>query len=191
MGPGAVTTPLSCRRLLALAVLALGPVAAGAAAPACVTIDGGAIELSWVTYCADGKKPESATASCSCKLRAARLAQVRVQALALGDGGGADACAGRGACVFTASVQSGSTGFIVPPGDYAIGILPLEESGGALGGPACVPDGSQGSCWQTPAQVRRTVVTGEVVSLGTLLIAVPDCPTETGCDPGVCPAATP
>jgi hypothetical protein len=196
MGPEPAVEPTRHRRVrpLAAAGLAVACLAAAAApalvAPGCLTIDGGAIEVSWVTYCANGKKPGS-TASCSCNLRAAQLDRVRVEALALGDGADADACAERDACVFTASVQSGVTGFIVPPGDYAIGLVPLDVGGAILGGPSCVPDASAGSCWQTPARIRRTVLAGEVVSLGSLLIAVPDCPVAEGCTSGDCPAVTP
>jgi hypothetical protein len=164
---------------LQVAALAVGAGAA-ALAPGCLTIDGGAIELSWVTYCASGKKPGSG-ASCSCTERAAGLATVQLVLDGLGDGAAGDACAGRDSCRFEATRQSGNTGFFVPPGDYELTLLPLDGSGQVLGGPSCVPDGSAGSCWQTPAPLRRTVKTGEVVSLGSFLIAVPDCPATAAC----------
>ena len=167
------------RRALAGLAAALGLLAPVALAPGCLTIDGGAIELSWVTYCASGKKPGSQ--SCSCDERAAGLATVQLVLRALGDGGAGDVCAGRDSCRFEATRQSGNTGFFVPPGDYELTLLPLDGSGQVLGGPACVPDGSEGSCWQTPAPLRRSVKTGEVVSLGSFLIAVPDCPTTAAC----------
>jgi hypothetical protein len=178
VGPPRHARPLSAaRRLVALAA----GVGAAGLIPACLTIDGGAIELSWVTYCASGTKPGGAGASCSCNERAAGLATVQLVLNALGDAGGSDVCAGRESCRFAAGRQSGNTGFFVPPGDYELTLVPLDASGQALGGPSCVPDGSANSCWQTPAPLRRTVLMGEVVSLGSFLIAVPDCPATTSC----------
>jgi hypothetical protein len=161
-------------------LLAAGTVLA-ALVPGCLTIDGGAIELSWVPYCASGKRPGATGASCSCFERAAGLATVQLVLDGLGDAAVGDACAGRAACRFEAKRQSGNTGFFVPPGDYELTLLPLDASGHVLGGPSCVPDGSAASCWQTPTPVRRTVTTGEVVSLGSFLIAVPDCPVTPSC----------
>lgn len=160
--------------------LALSTLLLAALGPGCLTIDGGAIELSWVTYCASGKKPGS-SASCSCTEKAASLATVQLVLTALSDAGAGDVCAGRDSCRFEARRQSGNTGFFVPPGDYELTLLPLDSSGQVLGGPACVPDGSEGTCWQTPAPVRRSVKTGEVVSLGSFLIAIPDCPVTALC----------
>ena len=165
---------------LQVAMLAAGAVVA-APVPGCLTIDGGAIELSWVAYCASGKKPNATGSSCSCTERAAALATVRLVLEASGDGAVGDACAGRTGCRFDAKRQSGNTGFFVPPGDYELTLLPLDASGQVLGRPSCVPDGSAGSCWQTPAPLRRTVTTGEVVSLGSFLIAIPDCPVTAAC----------
>ena len=147
----------------------------------CLTIDGGAIELSWVSYCASGKRAGGSGASCSCNERVAGLASVQLVLTRLGDGAATDACAGGATCRFAAPDQQGNSGFRVPPGEYDISLLPLDANGQVLGGPTCVPDGSANSCWQTPAPLRRTVVAGEVVSIGSLLIAVPDCPGTASC----------
>jgi hypothetical protein len=168
------------RRAAALKVAAL--IAGGVALlPRCLTIDGGAIELSWVVYCANGRQPGCGPACCSCDERAASLTRVQLVLTGVSDGAATNGCDGKTTCRFDASAHSGNTGFFVPPGDYELTLLPLDASGQVLGGPSCVPDGSAGSCWQTPVPLRRTVNTGEVVSLGSFLIAVPDCPTTASC----------
>ncbi len=152
-------------------------------APGCLQIDGGAIELSWVVYCAAGHTPGSSTSSCSCCDRASRLASVQLVVTPLGDGGAGDVCTGQSSCRFSAGRQSGNTAFFVPPGDYDISVLPLDASGAVLGGAACLPSGDAGAepCWQTPAPLRRTVIKGEIVSLGSFLLSVPDEPVTTKC----------
>ena len=181
---GSVSPPPAARRRAAALRRALLTVAAVAlVAPSCLHIDGGAIELSWVTYCAGGKTPGSG-GSCSCRERAASLATVQLALVSLHDGGGGDVCAGRSGCRFDAQRQSGNTGFFVPPGDYDLTLIPLDASGAPLGGPACVTGGDAGTdapCWQSPAPLRRTVITGEVVSLGSFLFSVPDCPVTATC----------
>jgi len=154
----------------------------------CVRIEGGAVELSWVTYCASGKRPGSTGASCSCTVRERDLAAVRLVLTPLRQGQDdaqtlEDGCSQGAICSFEASDRAGNTGFRVPPGEYEISVVPLDAQGTPLGGPSCVPDGNPLSCWQTPSPVRRTVVHGEVVSLGAVLIVVPDCPAVSGCRP--------
>jgi hypothetical protein len=107
----------------------------------------------------------------------------------LSDGAATAACAGRAGCEFDAALQSGTTGFFIPPGDYAISLVPLGADGAPLGGSGCSLTAGTG-CWATPAPVRRTIATGEVVSLGTLLVAIPDCPLAPGCRNPIpdCPA---
>jgi hypothetical protein len=160
---------------------------------ACVKIDGGAIELSWVTYCSGGKRPDAT--QCSCNARAAALARVQLVVVGVSDGAVASACAGRSGCEFEAAHQQGTTGFFVPPGDYDISLVPLDASGTALGGPDCPLDSGTG-CIATPPPIRRTLTAGEVVSLGTLELGVPDCPVVSACpnagggaDGGTCAAA--
>ena len=183
MGPVSPPPPAR-RRAAALRSALLTGAAVALLAPSCLHIDGGAIELSWVTYCAAGHTPSSGSSSCSCKERAAGLASVQLVLNAIDDGGGGDVCAGRSGCRFDAQRQSGNTGFFVPPGDYDLTLIPLDASGAPLGSPACVSGGDAGTdapCWQTPAPLRRTVITGEVVSLGSFLFAVPDCPATAAC----------
>jgi hypothetical protein len=149
----------------------------------CVPVDGGAIELSWIEYCAAGQRPDSNGASCSCNARAAGLSRVRLAVMGVGDGAVAAACEGRSGCEFDAARQSGTTGFFIPPGDYDISLVPLGPSDTPLGGPECAVAGATG-CWATPPPVRRMVVKGQVVSLGSFEIAVPDCPIIATCDGG-------
>jgi hypothetical protein len=177
---GSVSRLVPARRRAALRWAVLAAVLV----PACLQIDGGSIELSWVTYCAGGHPPSSGSSSCSCKERAAALASVQLVLNPLGDGGGGDFCAGRSGCRFAAGHQSGNTAFFVPPGDYDISLLPLDASGAPLGGPGCIPgtdDAGTPPCWQSPAPLRRTVLKGEVVSLGSFLFSVPDCPVTDTC----------
>jgi hypothetical protein len=175
-------------------LLLLGAVLWASAAGGCIGIDGGAIDLSWVVYCSSGQQPDAtgqdpASPRCSCNLRAGALARVRLSVIGVGGGPADDACGGRTECEFDAGRQSGTTGFFVPPGDYAIALVPVDAAGTALGGSDCDLAGATG-CWATPAPVRRTVTTGQIVSLGALLVAVPDCPAAGACQPSPgCPAA--
>jgi hypothetical protein len=175
---------LLARRLATALVFLTGALGLGG----CVTINGGAIDFSWIVYCASGPRPSSAT--CSCSARAAALSRVRLTVVGLADGAATDLCVGNAGCDVAASGQSGTTGFFIPPGDYAISLVPLDANGTPLGGPDCtpgVPDGGQGDCWETPAPLRETIVLGQTIQLNALIIVVPDCPFT--CSPN--PACTP
>src|ERR1035438_1312022 len=78
--------------------------------PACVKIDGGAVEISWVVIAPDGR----GITDCSCASPA--IAKVRLSLVGVGgDIDGVDACAGKAQCDFPCQRQTGSTPFDIPP----------------------------------------------------------------------------
>jgi len=151
-------TPLRrpCVNATLVAVVLVG--AAG-----CRDIDGGSIEASWIINTAGGGK----RIGCAC----ARFGAVRYSVLEINTGarpceagGGRDAGAG-GAdprCEFDCVAGVGTTDFFIPPGEYAVSLVPVDLSGKALG-----PDDGTA----VPAPANRSVRSGEVTNLGVHLIA--------------------
>jgi hypothetical protein len=133
----------------------------------CVSIDGGAVEVSWVVVTHDGR----GISSCGCTCPA--VAKVRLQLLPVG--GGADPCAGRASCEFSCDLQSGATRFDIPPGTYAISLLPV--------GPDSVDimNGEAGGCTAGPGAdpLIRDVVSGRVTGLDAIMVLA-DCAPECG-----------
>jgi hypothetical protein len=130
------------------------------AASACVQIDGGAVEVSWVVH-ADGR----AITDCSCS--SPEIARVRIQMV--GQGGaiqGAMPCAGQAACEFACQRQTGATPFDIPEthGDeqYAISLVAVGQDGADL--PQV----------QAPAPILRSVVKGQPTEVEAFLL-------EAGC----------
>jgi hypothetical protein len=78
--------------------------------PACVKINGGAVEISWVVISPSG----SGINDCSC----ADPAIAKVRLVLRGKGGtidGATPCAGKAQCDFPCQNQTGATQFDIPP----------------------------------------------------------------------------
>jgi hypothetical protein len=78
--------------------------------PACVKINGGAFEISWVVISPSG----SGITDCSC----ADPAIAKVRLVLLGKGGaleGTTPCAGQAQCDFPCQNQTGATQFDIPP----------------------------------------------------------------------------
>jgi hypothetical protein len=116
--------------------------------PACVQIDGGAVEISWVVVAPDGR----AITDCSCASPA--IAKVRLSLVGVGgDIDGIDACAGQAQCDFPCQRQTGSTRFDIKPTQngemYSVSVVALGADGNPLPGVT------------TPAPILRQVVFGQ------------------------------
>lgn len=134
----------------------------------CVPIDGGAVEASWVVVTPDGRT----ISDCSCTC--ARVAKVRLKLEPLA--GGADPCVGRDSCRFSCNLQSGATRFDIPPGSYAISVVPVDANGNDI------TDGEAGGdCRAEPGTnpVVREVVKGRVTGLDASIVLA-DCAPECG-----------
>lgn len=135
---------------------------------ACVSIDGGAVEASWVVVTPDGRTISDCACTC------ARVAKVRLKLEPLG--GGPDPCAGRASCQFSCGSKSGSSRFDIPAGTYAISLVPVDANGDDIAG------GEAGStCAAEPGinPTVRDVVKGKVTSLDALIV-IADCAPECG-----------
>ena len=96
--------------------------------PACVKINGGAVEISWVVISPSG----GGITDCSCADPA--IAKVRV--VLVGVGGtidGATPCAGQAQCDFPCQNQTGATQFDIPPTgpgeSYAVSVVAVGNDG--------------------------------------------------------------
>jgi len=151
-----------------VAILAL----AAALIPACVSITGGAVEISWIVVAPDGR----GITNCGC----ANPAIAKVRLVLKGVGGsieGTTPCAGKAQCDFACQRQTGATAFDIPPTgpgeSYELSVVAVDALGEA------VPQ----SAIMTPAPILRSVVSGQPteVEAGTL---VPLC--ALSCDGSVC-----
>lgn len=124
----------------------------------CVSIDGGAVEVSWVVRTPDGRGINNC--SCACPAIAKmRLVLVPVE-------GGPDACAGQKSCEFSCGQHSGVTTFSIPPGTYAMSLVPVGATGDPLDGTG------SGFCTakSAVAPAVREVQKGRLVQLDAVLI---------------------
>ena len=135
--------------------------------PGCLSIDGGAVEASWVVVTRDGRR----IASCACTCPP--IAKIRLQLLPTA--GGDDPCAGRASCQFGCDLQSGATRFDIPPGSYAISLVPVGADGNDI------TNGEAGTCSAGPGVDPRVrdVVKGRVTGLDASEV-VADCAAECG-----------
>jgi hypothetical protein len=124
----------------------------------CVQVDGGAVEIDWLVRARDGR----AIASCGCADPA--IQQVRFSLVP--QTGGADWCEGRAACTFSCERQTGATPFAVPPGRYALSIVPLDAHGQDLR----IATTERPSVVTVPAPILRDVSYGQPTHLPALLI---------------------
>ena len=149
------------------------------AAPGCVPIDGGAVEASWDIHALDGR----GIADCSCTCP--EITQVRFSVVPAA--GGADICAGRTACQFPCRAKHGATPFDIPPGAYAVSLVPMGADGqdlaGAVDGDAGAGCLAQGGV----APTLRTVGEGQLTQMNAVLIEAGCAPVCGGSDStGVC-----
>jgi hypothetical protein len=116
--------------------------------PACVKIDGGSVEISWMVIAPDGR----GITDCSCANPA--IAKVRLSLVGVGgDIDGVDACAGQAQCDFPCQRQTGATPFDIPPTQngemYSVSVVALGADGSVL------------TTVMTPAPILREVVFGK------------------------------
>jgi hypothetical protein len=133
----------------------------------CVSIDGGAVEASWVVVTHDGR----GITDCGCTCPP--TPKIRLQLLPLA--GGSDPCAGRAACQFLCNQESGATRFDIPPGSYAISLVPVGADGNDI------MRGEAGSCSAVAGvdPVVREVVRGRVTQLDAMTVTT-DCAADCG-----------
>lgn len=153
-----------------------GAVALVVSLVACVDVDGGAVEASWVVRTEDGR----AIGGCGCADPS--IDRVRFRVLRVGTGGdgatGEDACAVLGAkCEFSCDRNTGATPFRVAPGRYLVSLVPIDAQGQDL----TLPSAERTRTVGVPAPVLRDVRTGQASQLETFLIVA-------GCAPA-CSAA--
>jgi hypothetical protein len=133
--------------------------ALAAAAVSCVSIDGGAVEASWVVRTDDGR----AITDCQCS--DPQIAGVRLQLVgASGTVKGTLPCQDRSTCQFSCQRHTGTTPFDIPPGFYLISLVPVDAAGQDL----VTMAGAQQV--QTPAPILREVVKGQPTQLDALAI---------------------
>ena len=139
---------------------------------ACVKIDGGAVEISWVIRTDQGK----AINDCGCADPAITTVRLVLQGSDVSGNpiAGATPCAGQAQCDFPCERQTGATAFDIPPtnGDekyYAISLVPVG------------PDGTEYTKAQVdrPASILREVVRGEPTEVGSTQL-VAGCATACG-----------
>jgi hypothetical protein len=130
----------------------------------CVSIDGGAVEASWVVATRDGRR----IADCGCTCQP--IAKIRLQLVPVA--GGADPCADRDACKFACNRQTGATRFDIPPGTYAISLVPVGEDGNDI------TPGAAGSCqvYASVSPIIRDVLHGRATQIDAIVV-------ETDCAP--------
>jgi len=136
-------------------------------AAGCVSIDGGAVEASWVVVTHDGRTISKC--GCTCP----PIAKIRLQLVPTA--GGDDPCVGRASCQFGCDLQSGATRFDIPPGNYAISLVPVGADGNDI------TNGAAGTCRAGPGAdpVVRDVVKGRVTGLDAMLVLA-DCAADCG-----------
>jgi hypothetical protein len=135
--------------------------------PACVEINGGAVEISWVIRSGTG----SAITDCGCADPA--IAKVRLVLKGVGASGtaiaGATPCAGQAQCDFNCSRQTGATQFNI---QETQGAERYEVSVVAVG-----IDGNELPQVMTPAPILREVVRGQPTEVESMQL-VANCATE-------------
>jgi hypothetical protein len=144
----------------------------------CVSIDGGAVEASWIVTTQDGRTITDC--GCTCP----PIPKVRLQLLPVD--GGSDPCAGRATCQFSCNQQSGATRFDIPSGTYAVSLVPVGADGnditnGDAGTGSAGSTGSAGTCSAGGGvdPVVREVLKGRVTQLDAMVVLA-DCAADCG-----------
>jgi hypothetical protein len=140
--------------------------------PACVSIKGGAVEISWIVIAPDGR----GITDCSC----ADPAIAKVRLVLTGVGGaidGATPCAGQAQCDFPCQRQTGATAFDIPatgPGEsYDVSVVAVDGAGNEVPQVLIRP----------PAPILRQVVTGQPTELEAFTLVAP---CAASCNGSVC-----
>jgi len=133
----------------------------------CVSVDGGAVEASWVVVTHDGR----GITDCGCTCPP--IAKIRLALLPVD--GGADPCAGRTSCAFSCNLQTGATRFDIAPGTYAISLVPVGPDGNDIS------NATLGTCSAGGGAdpVVREVAKGRVTQLDAMVVLA-DCAAECG-----------
>jgi hypothetical protein len=134
------------------------------AGPACIEIDGGAVELSWSLRSFDGDRVD--------ECNSARIDQVRICWHSIEEGSSTGVC--QGSQSFPCGEENGVSGFEIAPGSTSFWIEPICGDGS----PADV------GSYQVPPPIVRTVEDGKIVTLDSLLIVVT--PFGSGCPEAGC-----
>lgn len=101
----------------------------------CVDIKGGAVEVPWAIFDSSGRRIND----CACAVEPSAgaspagdksIAFVRLDLVSFATG--SEPCAGLDSCRFTCSRMIGATPFMVPPGQYMMGLTPLAADGTEL-----------------------------------------------------------
>jgi hypothetical protein len=143
-------------------------VAAGASV-SCVSIDGGAVEASWVVVDVDGH----AIARCGCA--DPEIVSVRLQLVGKKDDGVLfDPCQERASCQFPCERRTGATPFDIPPGSYLMSLVAVDATGRDLDS---LDTGDKRVV--APAPVLREVVRGQPTQLDALAL-VAGCAARCG-----------
>ncbi|HEY4185132.1 MAG TPA: hypothetical protein VGP07_08695 [Polyangia bacterium] len=136
--------------------------------PACVPINGGAVEISWLVVASE---TGGIITDCSCADPA--IAKMRLKLV--GKGGsidGATPCAGQAQCDFPCQNQTGSTAFDIPPTEngesYEAKLVAVGTDGAEL------PD------ILSPAQTMLQVVKGQPTEAGAFALTAPCAPSCSG-----------
>lgn len=122
-------------------------------------INGGAAEVAWTVFAADGR---GAINDCACTEPPIAFVRLKLEA-PLESPGQPDPCAGSLACRFACERKTGATPFVIPPGKYQISIEPETADGVAID-PALI---------RVPAPSEREVVRGAAAELDALEIEAP------------------
>ncbi len=158
-------------RRVAILSGAVAVAAAAAVSEGCVQVEGGAVEIDWLVRSTDGR----AIGSCAC----ADPAIARVRFAVVPQSGGADWCEGREACTFSCDRQTGATSFAVPPGRYALSIIPIDASGQDL---RVATDG-RANIVMVPAPILRDIRFGQPTHLPALLMTASCADRCSGANP--------
>ena len=143
--------------------------------PACVPINGGAVEISWVVISPSG----GGITDCSC----ADPAIAKVRLVLVGKGGaiaGATPCAGQAQCDFPCQNQTGATHFDIPPTgpgeSYEISVVAVGNDGLAIPQTAIMTPA-------TPAPILLQVSQGQPTEVNAFTLVAP---CAAACSGNVC-----
>jgi hypothetical protein len=140
--------------------------------PACVPINGGAVEISWVVISPSG----GGITDCSCADPA--IAKVRLRLV--GKGGaieGTTPCAGKAQCDFPCQNQTGATHFDIPPTgpgeSYEISVVALGNDGLEIPQTEIMTPA-------TPAPILLQVSEGQPTEVDAFTLVAPCAPACSG-----------
>ena len=141
--------------------------------PACVPINGGAVEISWVVISPSG----GGITDCSC----ADPAIAKVRLVLVGVGGaiaGTTPCAGKAQCDFPCQNQTGATHFDIPPTgpgeSYEISLVAVGDDG------LEIPPPPEMMTPATPAPILLQVSEGQPTEVAAFTLVAPCAPACSG-----------